>query len=164
LSCHFRNERLLPQNERLEWVQQIDRRIAGQQAVNFTVRGVQVVVKTTDMQPLLEVFPADIGIQMRGPRDGQGIHTVLVLQQVGLHRAVLTTTATYDAVISAVRLSMLVAQLDEFPLTLVPINFTIFLEHIETASVAYAFVIEAQGCLGRTVAVRVLVTRHRLLV
>ena len=164
LRGHLGNEGLLAQDEGLERVQQIDRRVAREQAVDLAVGGVEEVVKTADMQPVLEVLPTDVGIQVGRPRDRQRMHAVLVLQQVRLHRTVLAAAAAHDAIVAAVVLAELVAQLDQLALALVPVDFTCFLQEVEAAGVAHPFVVEAQRRFGRGLAVRILVAGHRLLV
>ena len=65
LSCHLCNECLLAENEGLEGMQEVDSSVAREQPVNLPVGRVEKVVKTPDMQPVLEILPTDVGIQVR---------------------------------------------------------------------------------------------------
>src|SRR3989344_1730040 len=78
------------------------------------------------MRPVLKVPPADVGIQMRCPRDGERIHPVCVFENVRGEPAVLAARARHDAVIRAVGTAMLVAESAKFVFALFPIYLRLF--------------------------------------
>ena len=86
---HLGGKLLLPEDERLERMEQVLRGQAGQQAVGHAVGGTQVVVKTS-MDPRLHIVPPPRGVDVRRPSHRQRVHAVLVFQQVGGVKAVLT--------------------------------------------------------------------------
>ena len=124
LRGHLGRQLLLAQNERLERVEQVLRRKAGQQAVGHAVGGAQVVVKAR-VDPRLHVLPAPGRVDVRGPGDGQRVHTVLVFQQVGGVEAVLAAGAGHKAVITAVVLAVLVAELAQLLLAQRPVDMAV---------------------------------------
>ena len=62
---------------------------------------------------------------MRGPGDGQRVHTVLVFQQVRGVEAVLAARAGHKAVIAAVVLAVLVAELAQLLLAQGPVDMSV---------------------------------------
>ena len=62
---------------------------------------------------------------MRGPGDGQRVHTVLVFQQVRGVEAVLAAGAGHQTVIAAVVLAVLVAELAQLLLTQGPVDMAV---------------------------------------
>ena len=124
LRGHLGRQLLLAQNERLERVEQVLRRKAGQQAVGHAVGGAQVVVKAR-VDPRLHVLPAPGRVDVRGPGDGQRVHTVLVFQQVRGVEAVLAAGAGHKAVIAAVVLAVLVAELAQLLLAQGPVDMAV---------------------------------------
>ena len=62
---------------------------------------------------------------MRGPGDGQRVHTVLVFQQVRGVEAVLAARAGHKAVIAAVVLAVLVAELAQLFFAQRPVDVTV---------------------------------------
>jgi len=92
------------------------------------------------------------------------MHAVLVLQQVGLHSAILAAAAAYNAVIAAIVLPILIAQRKQFLLPLSPVNDIILLELVEATGMTDALLVKAQRDLLGALTVGVLVAGHGLLV
>ena len=134
---HLGGQLLLAQNERLERVEQVFRSQTGQQAVGHAVGRAQVVVKAR-VDPRLHVLPAPGRVDVRRPGDGQRVHAVLVFQQVGSVEAVLAAGAGYKAVIAAVVLAVLVAELAQFLLAQRPVDMAVGFVMAGVAGVADA--------------------------
>lgn len=141
---------------------------AGQQAVGHAVGGAQVVVKP-GVDPGLHVVPAPRGINMRRPGDGQRVHAVLVLQQVGSVKAVLTAGAGHQAVVAAIVFAVLVAQFPQFLLAQRPVDLAVGLVMAGVAGIADAVVLDdhrfldgLDGMLKLVAGVGLLVAHHAL--
>ena len=78
---------------------------------------------------------------MRGPGDGQRVHTVLVFQQVRGVEAVLATGAGHKAVIAAVVLAVLVAELAQLLLAQGPVDMAVGLVVAGMAGIADAIIL-----------------------
>ena len=89
---HFGGQLLLPQNKRLERVKQVFGGQSGEQAVGLPVGGTQIVVKP-GVDPCLHIVPPPRGVNVRGPCDGEGVHTVFIFQKMGGVKAVLSAAA-----------------------------------------------------------------------
>ena len=165
---HLGGQLLLAQNERLEGMEQVLGGQPGEQPVGHAVGGAQVVVKP-GVDPCLEVVPAPGGVHMGCPGDGEGVHPVLVFQQMGGVKAVLTAGAGHQAVVAAVGFAVLIAQFPQFPLPLSPVDGVVFLVVAGVAGVAHAVRLNdhglfpgADGVLKFVAAVGLLVAHHAL--
>ena len=78
---------------------------------------------------------------MRGPGDGQRVHTVLVFQQVRGVEAVLAAGAGHKAVIAAVVLAVLVAELTQLLLAQGPVDMSVGLVVAGMAGIADAVIL-----------------------
>lgn len=98
-SSNFGADDSLPDDKRLKRMQQIGKSQAREQPVEPPVGGKQDVVKTTHMDPVLEVLPTDFGIQMRRPSNRQWIHPILIFQNMGCKRTVFPAASwNYDVI------------------------------------------------------------------
>ena len=127
----------MPEDERLERVEQVLRGQTGQQAVGHAVGGTQVVVKAR-MNPRLHIVPAPWGVDVRRPSHRQRVHAVLVFQQVGGVKAVLAAGTGHQAVVAAVVFAVLVAQLAQFLFAQRPVDVTVGLVMTGVAGIADA--------------------------
>ena len=108
--------------------------------MGHAVGGAQVVVKAR-VDPRLHVLPAPGRVDVRGPGDGQRVHTVLVFQQVRGVEAVLAAGAGHKAVIAAVVLAVLVAELAQLLLAQGPVNMAVGLVVAGMAGIADAVIL-----------------------
>ena len=168
LGGHLGGKLLLAQDKRLERVEQILGGQTGQQAVGHTVGGAQVVVKP-GMDPGLHVLPAPGGIDVRCPGDGQRVHAVLVLQQVGGVKTVLAAGAGHQAVVAAIIFAVLVAQFPQLFLAQRPVDLAVRLVMAGVAGIADAVVLDdhrlldgLNGMLKLVAGVGLLVAHHAL--
>ena len=132
---HLGGKLLLPEDERLERMEQVFRGQTGQQAVGHAVGGTQVVVKAC-MNPRLHIVPAPWGVDVRRPSHRQRVHAVLVFQQVGGVEAVLAARAGHQTVIAAIVFAVLVAQLAQLFFAQRPVNMTVGLIVAGVAGIA----------------------------
>ena len=137
-------ELLLPQYKRLERVEQVLGRQAGQQAVGQAVGGAQVVVEP-GVNPRLEVLPPPGGVDVRRPGHGQRVHAVFVFQQVGGVKAVLAAGAGHQAVVAAVGFAVTVAQFAQLLLALRPVDVAVGFLAAGVAGVAHAVRLDDHG-------------------
>ncbi len=79
LDGHLHRKCLLPQNEQLKRMQQMEEGVAGEEAMRSAVGSEEVVVESSDVDPVLKIAEADVRVQVRCPCDGERVHAVLVL-------------------------------------------------------------------------------------
>ena len=132
---HLGGKLLLPEDERLERMEQVFRGQTGQQTVGHAVGGTQVVVKAR-MDPRLHIVPAPWGVDVRCPGHRQRVHAVLVFQQVGGVKAVLAARAGHQTVIAAIVFAVLVAELAQFLFAQRPVDVTVGLVMAGVAGIA----------------------------
>ena len=118
---------------------------AGEQPVGQAIGGAQIVVES-GVNPGLEVFPAPVSVDVGRPGYGKRMHAVLVLQKVSGVKAVLAAAARYQAVVAAVGLAVLVAQLPQLAFPVGPVDLA-FLVVAGMAGVAYAVLLNNHGLL-----------------
>ena len=135
LGRHLGRQLLLAQNEGLEGMEQVLGGQTGQQTVGHAVGSAQVVVKA-GMDPGLHILPAPGRVEVRRPGDGQRMHAVLVLEQMGRIEAVLAAGARHQAVVGAVVLAVLIAQFPQLLLPQRPVDMAVGLVVAGMAGVA----------------------------
>lgn len=92
--------------------------------MHASVWGHQQVVMTS-MDPALEILPAPVGIDVRSPRHRQGMHAIFGAEDVRGIEAVLAARPRHDAVIVAVAAAVLVEQVAQPSLALLPVDATV---------------------------------------
>ena len=135
LGGHLGCQLLLAQDERLEGVEEVFGGQAGQQPMGLAVGGAQVVVKP-GMDPGLHILPAPGGVDMGRPGDGERMHAVLILEQVGGVETVLAAGPRHQAVVGAVVLAVLVAEFPQFLFPQGPVDVTVGLVVAGVAGIA----------------------------
>ena len=107
---------------------------------------------------------------MRCPGDGQRVHTVLIFQKVGSVEAVLAAGAGHKAVIAAVILAVLIAELAQLLLTQSPVDMAVGLIVAGVAGIADAILLydhrlfdRFDGVLKLIAGVGLLVAHHTFL-
>ena len=168
LGGHLGRKLLLPQDKRLERMEQVFGRQAGQKPVGHAVRGAEVVIKP-GVNPCLHILPAPGGVDMRGPGHGQRVHPVFVFEQMGRVKAVFAAGAGHQAVVAAVRFPVFVAELAQFLFAQRPVNPAVGLVVAGVAGVADAVVLDDHRLflgfdrvLKLIAGVRLLVAHHAL--
>ena len=162
LGGHFGGQLLLAQDEGLEGMEQVLGGKAGEQAVGQAVGGAQVVVEP-GVDPRLKVLPAPGGVDVGRPGDGEGMHAVLVFQQVGGVEAILAAAARHKAVVAAVGLAVAVAQFPQLALPVGPVDLA-RLVVAGVAGVAHAVLLDDHGLFLRVDGVLELIAAVGLLV
>jgi hypothetical protein len=159
---HFRRQRFLAEDERLERVEQVLDREPGEEPVDAAVRRAQEVVES-GVDPRLEVLPAPLGVDVRRPRHRERMHAVLVLQHVRGVEAVLAARAGDEAVVGPVLAAEAVAEVLQPALALAPVDHPLLLLG-HPAGVADAVGVEVDRLLLAVPGVLVLDRRVRPLV
>ena len=126
------------------------------------VGGAQVVVEP-GVDPRLKVLPAPGGVDVRRPCDRERVHAVLVFQQMGGIKAVLSAAARHKAVVAAVGFAVAIAQFPKLALPVGPVNFALLVV-AGVAGVAHPVFLDDHGLFLRMDGMLELVTAVGLLV
>ena len=133
LCSHLHGERLLSEDEGLEGVEEIQEGIACKESVDLPIGCEEIVIEAPLMKPALEIPPADIGIEVGGPSDGERVHAICILQCVRSEGTVLTAAARNKNIVSAVFAPVAVEEVLQFLFPLSPIDPPVELRFAEAA-------------------------------
>ena len=139
----FGREVLLPEDERLERVQQVFDAEPCEETMHAPVRLERDVVEAAHLEPRAEVLQSDIRIEERRPRHRERMHSVLVLEDVRRVAAVLAAAARDDAIVAAVVAAMTLEDLQELLLARRPVDP--LLDFGEAAGVADAVLVDEEA-------------------
>ena len=119
---------------------------SGQQTVHAPIWRNQIIIKAR-MNPCEVIVSSPLGVNVRGPGYGKGVHSVFIFQDVSSIERVLASRAGYQAVIASVRSTKPVAQFDQLSLASLPISLAFLF--CKSASVADTILVETNCRLGR---------------
>ena len=90
--------------------------------MNSPIRGRQQIV-LAGVNPRLEVLPPPLRVNMRSPSNGEGVHSILVFQDMGGVKTVFAARAWNNTVIRTVITPVFVAQRPQLLLPSLPVDF-----------------------------------------
>src|SRR3989338_2248523 len=130
--------------------------------MNAAVRFQSDIVKPSDVNPIAEVLPANFRVESWGPCDGQRVHPIFVLEDMGSIATILSPAPRDNTIVGAIVAPVFVQELQQLAFPLFPIDLLLLLG--EATGITNAISVDMQRSNFPISSVPELDTRARALI